>query len=170
MTTPTHNGLRNCPKHVARNSPPPPPPTHRAPTTGGVRTVIGPHATSRNQTDGPMIGPSGICRRGCPKRRTNRRPPPASCCARWRPPASWPLLLIMSFTQAQKLLNRENACSILYFLHRFGAPSSAAPLCAAYSALPTFCATAWEEGSPLCVPSQGFFLIIQAVFSCPPGG
>ena len=28
----------------------------------------------------------------------------------------------------------------------------------------------WKEGSPTLLPSQGFFLIIQGVFSCPPGG
>ena len=43
------------------------------------------------------------------------------------------LFLIISFTHAEKLLNKENALSKLFFRDRSGAPSGSVPLCAAYS-------------------------------------
>jgi len=41
-----------------------------------------------------------------------------------------PLLLIILFTHAEKLLNKENVYSKLFFPDRSGAPSSVALLCA----------------------------------------
>ena len=45
---------------------------------------------------------------------------------------------IIDLHMYKQLLNTENADSIFFPPHRFGARSSAAPLCAAYSAYPLF--------------------------------
>ena len=64
------------------------------------------------------------------------------------------LLIIISCTQM--LLNTENADSIFFYFHCFGAPSGAAPLCAAYSAcIPTFCATGANASTPNGGRSRG---------------